>query len=343
MNRRVKVFPAILFPAVIAAAVLLYGAHASSAVAERLRAEEEMMPEAAMVHLLDCLEAGEYGEVYEDTLSYSWMPDSAASWSACLDRMLEVCGRDALSYRGSGNDWRIYAGDVYLADAAVYTDEEGRPHAALPLEGKCTALVEVPAGTTLVINGRALEDPVEENVPAAECFAFPSTVQKVHVDVYSIDGLIGEPEADEYALVRDVLSGRYLAGKAVEDEALLEEMIRDAEILAAYPAQDASLGQVQAVSLTNTSWYSRYATLQNYWFTAHSVSEFSNAQVLNAVYRSDDVVTAHIVFDYYADNGEVHRTWHCGYQLTFLHTDNGWKIASTAINNELNPAAKHPQ
>ena len=343
MNKRVKVFPALMVPVLLSAAILFYGFYASSSAAKRFSEEQERMPETAMMRLLDQLEAGEYAEVFTDTLAYQYTPDSAASYSIFLDRMLEECGREELSFRKNGDAWRIYAGDVCLADAYVYQDAEGMPHAALPLQGQRTAWIEVPAGSELIINGRTQEKPVEENVPASECFAFPSNVQKAYVDVYRVDDLLGDPAADEYALIKDVLSGRYLAGKKVTDPELLEEMVRAAELLAAYPAQDASLGQVQAVSLTNTSWYARYATLQNYWFTAHSVSEFSNEQVLEAVYRNEDTVSAHIVFDYFADNGEVHRTWHCGYQLTFLRTDNGWKIAAVAINNALNAAAVVPQ
>ena len=126
-------------------------------------------------------------------------------------------------------------------------------------------------------------------------------------------------------------------------EALKAEMIRDGELIASYPAQDASLGEVAAIALTSSSWYQRYTTLQNYWFTAHKVHEFSNEQVLRAAYQNDDTILAHVVFDYFADNGEVHRTWNIGYQMTFLNTAEGWKVAGMEINNELNPNSVIPQ
>ena len=50
-----------------------------------------------------------------------------------------------------------------------------------------------------------------------------------------------------------------------------------------------------------------------------------------------------MVFDYFADNGEVHRTWHIGYQMTMVNTPQGWKVGGMEINNELNPNQIQPE
>lgn len=345
MKKRIKAAPALGFLLLLALIIAGAGKTLALSAGKHFIEEEKKMPETAMEGLLEDLVSGDFSDLYRETQAVRPNLDSEAGYTAYLEGLLNHYGREALTYRNVDGEWRVYAGDTYLAEAVVQEDGEGNMHAALPLEGNGTAVIEVPAGAELKINGNVLgkEYLKESDVPAVNCEQFPVSTEKVSVDVYEIGPLLGEPEADEWVLLKDVLSGHYLAGKEVTDDVLLEEMIRDAELLAAYPAQDASLAQVAAVSLTNTTWYSRYATLQNYWFTSHSTSEFSNAQVLKAVYQSDDVIAAHIVFDYYADNGEVHRTWHCGYQLTFVQTENGWKIAGTAINNELNPATVLPQ
>ena len=60
-----------------------------------------------------------------------------------------------------------------------------------------------------------------------------------------------------------------------------------------------------------------------------------------AVQQSDDTIVSHIYFDYFADNGEVNRTWHCGYQLTFRKIGGAWKVCGTELCSLLNPAQPH--
>ena len=42
--------------------------------------------------------------------------------------------------------------------------------------------------------------------------------------------------------------------------------------------------------------------------------------------------------DYYATNGEVERTWYCGYQVSLINLDGSWKIAQMTVDQELNAA-----
>ena len=49
------------------------------------------------------------------------------------------------------------------------------------------------------------------------------------------------------------------------------------------------------------------------------------------------------MFDYYAENEEVSRTWYIGYQMTFLEVDGEWKVLDIEINNELNPRQIQPE
>jgi hypothetical protein len=162
------------------------------------------------------------------------------------------------------------------------------------------------------------------------------------VDVYELKNLLGEPTIEVngesgYGTLKDVLTCHILVGKTATDASLAQTMIDDAEICAKWPAQEASLGQVGAISIINSDWYSRVSGVQNQWFTAHGTSSFSNQNAFNIIQQSDDSMVGFVTFDYYASNGEVSRTWNGGYQMTFLNVGGVWKIAGMAIDNEMNP------
>ncbi len=327
---------------VLALVCLLGGRLYIAGAAKNMQEAEMYLPERALEELLDELNGRDTASLYARTQAVYPSLDTEEAYGAFLNGLLETYGDDLHTVE-TDEGYRLYAGDTYLADMELIQDEEGLLHAVMPLEGECTAVVEVPAGEKVSVNGRDLSQyRTEENVPAANCLNMGSA-QPVYTDVYELEGLLAEPGLDGYALIQDVRSGHWLAGREVTDPELLQEMIDDAETIAAFPAQDGTLAQAAAVSVTDSAWYRRYATVQNYWFTSHSVSEFSNGEVLKAVYQDDRTIAAHVVFDYYADNGEVHRTWHCGYQMTFRLTDQGWKVANMAIANELNPGTVLPE
>ncbi len=343
-RKKIRTVPALLALLVTAALILVLGQLRVRQAAASFREEDAAMPGHATERLLAQLRGGDYHSLYEATMAIRPSMDAESAYTEMAGSIIEKWGSDALNVQCAEEACGLYAGDEYLAEIVLQETGNGW-QAGLPLAGDRTAVVEVPAGEPLVIHGETVSRSliIEENVPAANGFQFADESKVPRVDVYQLEGLLSEPAADDLVLVQDPITGHYLAGRPVTDEELKKEMIRDGELIAGYPAQDNSLAEVAAIALTSSSWYQRYTTLQNYWFTAHRTHEFSNEQVLRAAYQNDDTIVAHVVFDYFADNGEVHRTWHIGYQMTFLNTADGWKVAGMEINNELNPNTVIPQ
>lgn len=252
----------------------------------------------------------------------------------------------------------IAAGQIYVkitsdymksadsASSANDTAENDDVENTAPAESSAVAketydyTIEVPSGSTAALNGETLSGPVETGVSASNFFQFTDTSWVPLVDVYEVKNISEEPEltinGESYVLLKDAVSGHMLAGRpsSGSDD---PDWIEKAQLLSQYPSKEATVGQVGAVSLTSSSWYPFYTTLANTWFTDHSISNFSNQKVLNAVIQSDDTAVADIIFDYYADSGEYQRTWYIGYQLTFVKSNGTWLIGGVEVNNELNP------
>ena len=245
--------------------------------------------------------------------------------------------------------FEIHNGEQYLGTLKLDTDENDTIHASLPIQGSESYIFEVPVGRTFTMNGLDVDASykIEENVPASNFFQFQDQTSIPHVDIYEVDHLLGLPEVEldgeKGEVLVDAITQHLLVGEALEDEELKELMIEDGQKIAQYPAQEVGLGAVSEIALTSSSWYERYTSLQNYWFTAHNISNFSNQDVICGIKQSEDTAVGHVVFDYFADNGEVHRTWHIGYQMTMVNTPQGWKVAGMEINNELNPNQIQPE
>ena len=186
---------------------------------------------------------------------------------------------------------------------------------------------------------------IESNVPASNFLGLSNTANAPTVNRYHINSMIEIPrvtsDGKECALMEDVTSNTiYVGTDATTDKDLANMIIQYAVTCAKFPAQEASVGAVGAISVTDSQWYRRVSGVQNNWFTSHGTSRFSNEDVLKIVKQSDTAAIANVVFDYYASNGSVDRTWNCGYQMTLINNGGVWKIAGMGIDSSLNPNAK---
>ena len=140
-----------------------------------------------------------------------------------------------------------------------------------------------------------------------------------------------------YGTLKDVITSHILVGKTNEDSALKNTFISNSKTCAQFPAQEAGLGAVSGVVITDSEFYERVRTLQNNWFTAHGTSNFSNENAFQIIQQSEDTAVGYVTFDYYASNGEVSRTWNAGYQVSMMNVNGTWKIAGMGIDSRLNP------
>ena len=350
-KKGLKPAAAILIIAAVSVLSLLFG----NILAARLQDTPVTPLENAKTITLDTtleqIRSGDLDEICENSIAAYKSLDSKEAYKARISAVLEDLDPELLHIVYDDEDhYRLYCEDQYVAPLEVVEISEDEFQVLLPITGTKSYLVEVPTGKKLYANGIEISSSniKEKNIPASNFWEVRETNYIPYVDLYEIKDLIDLPELDlgdqaEYTLLEDPMSGNYLFGKTVKDKELLQMAIDYAETLAAYPAQDGNLGAVSAIALTSSSWYPRYTGIQNYWFTAHQTSKFSNEEVLKAAWQSDDSFVAHVILDYFADNGEVHRTWYIGYQLTLINTPNGWKIGAIEINNELNPRTVIPE
>lgn len=342
--KRIKWLPAFLSLMIIAVLALGLGQLFLQSQSKKWDEENESLPLTRLNSWASELPQKGYGSLYEDTLKQFPSFDAKESYYAVLDKLFEQYGNDALHVEEIDSKEGRYAflqEDNYLADL-YYQDGI----VSLPLTGNQTAIIEIPVEYSIADSyGLTV---LEEHVPASNFYQFVNEEDIVYVNVVQMDGLLGEPDlssifGQEYGLVKDSISGHYLFGKVEEDISVLEDMIDYGERLALYPAQDIALGEITNVSLTSSSWYRKYITLQNYWFTKHSTYSFSNEAVIHCVAQSENTRVGEVVFDYFADNGEVSRTWHCGNQMTIIQKEGKWLIGGIEINNELNPNTIIPE
>ena len=308
-KRGIKPLAALLFALIVGAVVFFIGRISVSNAEKEFAANESSMPEVQINAVMEEIGKGNYGDIFETTQKLNPTLDSEETY---IKRLTEI-----LTYGEPGA----------LAAVPAEIGEKERTYQLVNANGN-------PVGQ---------EYRKESGQEASNFFQITDSSIIPVVDIYEFDGLLGEPalNAEEgYAMIQDVLSGNWLMGKEITDEELKKKLINAAEQIAMYPAQDTPLSSVAAVSDTSAAWYQKYVSLQNYWFTAHNTMELSN-ETCKAIAQSDDTIVAQIAFDYFADNGEVSRTWHCGYQLTFRKSGDEYLVCGTEISSLLNPAQPH--
>ncbi len=355
MGVRVNPFAAILAALVAGGAVFASGRVYVDRMAAGYAAAEAAMPETAMEDAVRLIAEKNYDSIYEATAALYPGYDTKETYTAVLEKVFSGTEGNTLRYVLTGGDearryYRIYAGDEPAADVELYNDGSGwKP--AVALSGEKNYTLEVPHGAKVSIGGIELgpEQLVKENVywPVLD-EKKAAADSSATCDIYYVEGLLGEPAvtiagSGATEVLKDAMTGDLVAGEAVTDKAIRQKIIDYAELIAKYPAQEASAGAVGSIAVTNSYWYQRYVTLQNYWFTSHANSSFTNQEVLNCIKLADDLIESQVIFDYYADNGEVNRTWYIGYQMTLRNTGGDWKVAGISINNELNPRTVDPE
>ena len=317
-------------------------------------AAEAALPESAISAYFGHIRDNDLDGIYEDSMIVAPHINSKEDYIAKLQEIYQGVDTSQIEYTGLDNvdgskDYKLYYDKKFLATLKLIKAADGTWKASTIFAGDKNYVIEVPSGLTITANGVEIGDEylVSSDTVASNFTGLKDTSEAPKVDVYQLENLLGEPKIEVkgesgYGTLKDVLTGHIFIGKTVNDPELEQTMIDDAIICPKWPAQEASLGQVAAISITSSDWYSRVSGVQNQWFTAHGTSSFSNEKAFNIIQQSDDSMVGYVTFDYYASNGEVNRTWYGGYQMTFLNVGGTWKIAGMAIDNELNPNKKTP-
>ena len=310
-------------------------------------AAESELPESALTAYLEKVEKKDFDGLYEDSLIISKHLNSKDDYIAKMEEIygdVKVSDIEYAEVEGT-SEYKLASNGKYLATVELLQNSDGSYIASTIFSGDNNYVLEVPTGLQPVVNGITLDNSylTESNVVASNFDGVESNESAVKVDKYALDNLLSYPESisvvedSSYVGIQDALSNTIFVGKSTTD--LDDTFTSYAVTCAKFPAQEASVSDVAAISIRNSDWYSRISGMQNTWFTSHSVSNFSNVNAFDVIQQSDDTAIGHVSFDYYASNGEVDRTWHGGYQMTLIKESGTWKIASFGINVDLNPAS----
>ncbi len=291
---------------------------------------------------------GEEEDLYNDSFSVQVHLNSFDDYKEALHAVYD--GVSEIQYRVIGTDGdttlcSLYDGEgTYLTDLKMVKQADGSWTALTVFPQQDNYTLEVPAGTTVAVNGTTLSADylVEKEAVSSGYKGMYTAADAPKVDRYRLNGLIDIPsvKSGETALtvMKDVTAPILYAGEDLtKDEEMTSMVIRYAETCAKFPAREGSLGAVAGIAVTNSAWYARVSGVQNDWFTAHNTSQFSNQAVPEIIMLGDDAAIANVVFDYYASNGTVSRTWNCGYQMFLVKQGGIWRIAGTGIDSTMNP------
>ncbi len=333
--------------------ILSLGVIASLGIFSRNTVEvsaEESDPAALIQEYLEKVVNAEYEDVYNESFSVQMHLNDLDSYEKALFGVYHDA--EAIQYKLYAEDeysklFHLYKDTVRICDLKMQKQGDGSWALATVFNDQKDYIIEVPVGMTVSVNGSEMKDQylIESNVPASNYLGLGNTANAPKVNRYRINSMIDIPrvtsDGKECALMEDVTSNTiYVGTDATTDKDLANTIIQYAVTCAKFPAQEAGVGAVSAVSVTDSQWYRRVSGVQNNWFTSHGTSKFSNEEVLKIVKQSDTSAIANVVFDYYASNGVVDRTWNCGYQMTLINTGGVWKIAGMGIDSSLNPNAK---
>ena len=317
-----------------------------SAKAIEVNADDETAA-AEIQEYLEKVVNGEYETVYDESFSVLMHLNTIEDYQQALKELYGGLHNVEYSVKAEEADVRLYSlyrDGQYLADIRMQKQADGSWVSATVFPKAVDYYLEVPVGMKVRVNGTEMSEAylAASGVKASNFSGIGNAYTAALVDRYRINSMLAVPtvSSDEegYTLIRDVANPVLYYGKDGSDDAELKNtLIQYAQTCAQFPAQEASVGSVAAISITDSTWYSRVSGVQNDWFTKHKISEFSNQDVLSVIKQSDSSAIANVVFDYYASNGKVERTWNCGYQMSLVKVNGVWKIAGMGIDSTMNP------
>lgn len=159
--------------------------------------------------------------------------------------------------------------------------------------------IKVPSGFTPIINGIKIDESymTESEIPSESCDHMPDGVRGIYYNIYTVDGLVSEPNVKVLTNVgteeRAAYSeddGLYIASP-VYDEALAaefsERVITAAEVYSTYMQNDCAFAKLTPYFEKGTELYKAIRTTATTWVISHDSYEFENAEA-SEFYRYDE-------------------------------------------------------
>ncbi|MEF9892683.1 MAG: hypothetical protein RR738_05080 [Anaerorhabdus sp.] len=314
-----------------------------------LASKEANLPESAISLYLKQVKNNDFNGIYENSLLIDPHLNSKEDYDQGIKDIYKGVNLDKLMYIDETTDYGdllygIYEGNIKVATVKLIKTADGKWLATTVFQGDNNYIVEVPEGVTIKVNGLDVgkEYIKQSEVPATNFSGLKDTSKAPKVTRYELTNLISEPQitvdGTGYTMIKDVLSNTYYVGKGTINSDLENTILSAAKTVARYPTKDGTLGAISAITITNSDFYDRVKTMDNQWYAAHNVSQFSNEDVLTIVQQDENSMIGNVIFDYLIASGSTSKEYHIGYQISFLKVNGAWKIAGFAIDNELNPA-----
>lgn len=314
-------------------------------IKSKVKSEDAKMPEHAISAYLKDVKDNNFDKIYDDSLVIDPHFNSKEDYISTLQSIYADVDVDKLIFQlDDNNDYSIIDGNKLVATIRLI-EKNGEYMASTIFSGDNTYYIEVPVNETLVVNNIRVtaDNLVNSNISASNFNGISKMDNIPSVDVYKIDNLISEPDImivdKDYHVIKDALSNTYYVG-AINDTHDLEEYAKQAaQAIIKFPCEDGSLAAVASYSISSSDFYKRISTLQNEWFTPHSIAKISFGDV-DVIRQNEDSFIANVIWNYYISNGSLEREYHGAYQITFLNVNGTYKIAGFAIDNQLNPDNK---
>lgn len=315
-------------------------------VAEKAKA----MPESAISEYLKLVKGKKYDDIYANSLIVDNHLNSKQDYIEGLENTYGTISVSDCSFQLEGklDDAMLYNVVVNNKKIAALKliKKDNTWQVSTIFKGNNAYIVEVPVGVHLIVNDIEVSDSfiLGNNQQAMNFSGIAENVNAPKVVRYGLKNLVSFPtittKEPGYNVIKDVLSNTYYVGKEVSDSTLESVFIDSATTLAKYPTKDTSLGAVSSISMADSDFYRRIKTLDNQWYAPHSLAQFSNYNVSDIVQQNETSMIGNISFDYDIASGSARKTYHCGYQMSFIKIGDLWKIAGFAIDNDLNPLNK---
>lgn len=314
-----------------------------------LASKEAKLPESAISLYLKQVKNNDFNAIYENSLIIEPHLNSKADYEQAIKEIYDGVNLDKLVIMSKDNEngdnlYDLFEGNVRIATVKLIKTGDNKWLATTLFQGDNNYIVEVPEGVTIQVNGLDVgSDYIKQSaVPATNFSGLKDTSKAPKVTRYELTNLISEPQitvdGTGYTMIKDVLSNTYYVGKGTINSDLENTILSAAKTVARYPTKDGTLGAISAITITNSDFYDRVKTMDNQWYAAHNVSQFSNEEVLTIVQQDENSMIGNVIFDYLIASGSTSKEYHIGYQISFLKVNGAWKIAGFAIDNELNPA-----
>lgn len=335
-NKAALIFLAIIFILCIASSALIL----NSQKTKLLKAESDM-PESAISTYFKQIKNNEFDEIYDDSLIIDPHLNTKEDYVNALKEIYKDVDLDKLNFIKDEEDvYQITHENKLISNLRLIKSNDGKYIASTIFKGDNNYTVQVPLDVTLLVNNNEIDDTyiTLKEVPANNFNGLSNKDDAPIVNTYQINNLINEPEItikeSGYGIIKDVLNNYYYVGKLPTDDSYKTLFENTAKAIAKYPTKDGGLNAIPFI--TNSDFHNRVKTLDNQWYAPHNTATFSNVEIKDVIMQSDNTMIGNITMDYYIASSSASKTYHIGYQITFLNN----KIAGFAIDNDLNPLNK---